>query len=594
MDDLMATKLLQVSLIQKDRDQQIITQLIHQLSCLPLAIVQAASYINETGISLESYLNLLQDQESVLVELLSQDFEDEWRYTEIQNPVAATWLISFQQIQRLNIVAADYLSFMSCIHPRNIPLSLLPASKSTIQQQKALGLLKAYSFITGEDHDQLIHLHRLVHLATRNWLRVEGRLTEWIQETAQRLSEVFPSGETENRVRWRKLMPHAQYLLRDSVFQIETQDGEDLIQNVAECLYVDGKYQEAEGLLRYILDQRKSRLPENDERVLWSMNSLALTFMCQGRWLEAKQLFVRVIRIYQMTFGPKHLGRLVAMTNLAQIILYQGQLVEAEQLGTHAMELLKTLLGPQHPLTLTSMNNVASMFVSQNRWVEAEQLFVQVVETSKAVCGPEDPETLTGISNLAIVLRTQQRFAEAEELLVQVIEKQKTIFGLMHPDTLDTMGSLTVVLASQEQWTKAERLGIEVFETSKIVHGPRHPSTLADMRTLAAILGSQGQWEEAKQLFVDVMENRKTVFGPEHPHTLTSMIDLSYTLKRLGQHSEALFLLKSCVQLCDRKFGPIHRYTITFTSLLKAWQAEGFTANLPPSWQALVRSNEYT
>ena len=48
-----------------------------------------------------------------MVELLSKDFEDEWRYAEIKNPVAPTWLISFDHIQILNSLASDYLSFMS-------------------------------------------------------------------------------------------------------------------------------------------------------------------------------------------------------------------------------------------------------------------------------------------------------------------------------------------------------------------------------------------------------------------------------------------------------------------------------------------------
>jgi nucleoside phosphorylase len=82
MDDNMATDLLRASLIHKDQvnDHQTAAQLLRQLSCLPLAITQAASYINETEISVTTYLSLLQSQENMTVELLSQDFEDEWRY----------------------------------------------------------------------------------------------------------------------------------------------------------------------------------------------------------------------------------------------------------------------------------------------------------------------------------------------------------------------------------------------------------------------------------------------------------------------------------------------------------------------------------
>ena len=151
MDESTAKDLLEASLVQKELlgNENSTIMLIRQLSGLPLALVQAANYINENLISLDTYLSLLNEQESGMVELLSQDFEDDWRYKETKNPVAITWLVSFNQVQGLNPLAADYLSFMSCIDPRSIPQSLLPPAGSQTKQQNALGLLKAYAFITG-------------------------------------------------------------------------------------------------------------------------------------------------------------------------------------------------------------------------------------------------------------------------------------------------------------------------------------------------------------------------------------------------------------------------------------------------------------
>ena len=83
--------------------------------------------------SIATYLSLLERQENVMVELLSQDFEDEWRYAESKNPVAVTWLILFHEIQRSDPLAADYLSLVSCIDPRDIPLSLLPSDSSQVK-----------------------------------------------------------------------------------------------------------------------------------------------------------------------------------------------------------------------------------------------------------------------------------------------------------------------------------------------------------------------------------------------------------------------------------------------------------------------------
>jgi hypothetical protein len=98
--------------------------LLEELTYLPLAIVQVVAYINENGIAFVDYLSLLADQEENVIDLLSEEFEDDGRYNNTKNPVAITWLISFEQIRHRDPLAADYLSFMACIDPKGIPQSL--------------------------------------------------------------------------------------------------------------------------------------------------------------------------------------------------------------------------------------------------------------------------------------------------------------------------------------------------------------------------------------------------------------------------------------------------------------------------------------
>jgi hypothetical protein len=173
MNETVATELLQKCLVNKDlvNNRLDTTTLLEQLTCLPLAIVQAAAYINENRIALVDYLSLLAEQEEDVVDLLSEEFEDDWRYRNVKNPVAMTWLISFEQIRYRDPLAADYLSFMACIDAKNIPKPLLPLGRSRKKEIDAIGTLDAYSFIARRPADLAIDVHRLVHLATRNWLR---------------------------------------------------------------------------------------------------------------------------------------------------------------------------------------------------------------------------------------------------------------------------------------------------------------------------------------------------------------------------------------------------------------------------------------
>ena len=91
------------------------TELLTELTHLPLAISQAAAYLNAMQISLQEYFSLLKNTEHDTISLLCREFRDETRYKTSEyskNAIATTWLVSFNHIRRSDPVAADLLSIM--------------------------------------------------------------------------------------------------------------------------------------------------------------------------------------------------------------------------------------------------------------------------------------------------------------------------------------------------------------------------------------------------------------------------------------------------------------------------------------------------
>ncbi|KAK0707018.1 P-loop containing nucleoside triphosphate hydrolase protein [Lasiosphaeria miniovina] len=180
MDEAGGKQLIQKYLVNRGlSSQEDATTLLARLTYLPLAIIQAAVYINANGISLGDYLSLLEEQEEDVIDLLNEDFEDEGRYRDVKNAVATTWFISFEQIRCRDPLAADYLSFMACVDTKDIPQSLLPPGQSRKKETQAIGTLQGYSFVTKRSADSTVNIQQLVHLAMRNWLRKEGLLPDW-------------------------------------------------------------------------------------------------------------------------------------------------------------------------------------------------------------------------------------------------------------------------------------------------------------------------------------------------------------------------------------------------------------------------------
>jgi len=444
MDEDGAMQLLQKSVADSVSlpDQRHAKALLRELTYLPLAIVQAAAYMNENSMAPADYLSLLNEQEENLIELLSKEFEDDWRYQSVKNPVATTWLISFEQIRTRDPLAAEYLSFMACIDRKDIPQSLLPVGPSRIKEMEAIGTLRAYSFLIKRGEAMVFDLHRLVHLATRNWLQKEGALSRWDQAAIERLDDLFPDHEHQNRAQWRILLPHAVYALRLTIVAQDNSRRLDLVWKYANSLLSDGRYREAEAPFEEVFQTRKRMLGAEHPDTLTSMNNLSVIYKHQGRWKEAEELDVQVMETRKRVLGEEHPDTLTSMANLASTFWNQRRWKEAEELGVQVIETFKRVLGEEHPDTLTSMANLASTYRDQGRWKEVEELEVRVMETFKRVLGEEHPSTLTTMNNLAFTWKRQGRDEEAIRLMSECVRLRTHILGADHPSTFSSIEAL--------------------------------------------------------------------------------------------------------------------------------------------------------
>lgn len=238
---------------------------------------------------------------------------------------------------------------MSCVDPKNIPQSLLPLGLSRKKEIDAIGTLYGYSFISRRPADLALDLHRLVHLATRNWLRKEKLPVQWTERAIARLEEVFPDHGHKNRSVWRMYLPHARYVLESDIVDLDGEKRMNLIWRYGNCLYSDGRWNEAEGSFGQVMEIRKRVLGADHPSTLSSMNNLASTYWNQGRWEEAEELQVQVMETSKKKLGADHPDALRSMNILAIIWKAQGRATEAIGLVSECVRLSERVLGASHP-----------------------------------------------------------------------------------------------------------------------------------------------------------------------------------------------------------------------------------------------------
>jgi tetratricopeptide (TPR) repeat protein len=478
-----AIELLSKCLVHPNLVEENATALLAELTCLPLAIIQAAAYINKKRITIADYVSLLDEGEEDVIELLSEDFEDDGRYrdSDVKNPVAATWLISFEQIRRHDPLAVEYLSFMACIDSKDIPESLLPPGPSRKKQMDSIGTLAAFSFVNRRP-DSSLDLHRLVHLATRNWLRKEGLLESSTKRAFTHVSEVLPGKEYEykNRSVWRLYLPHARYLLDSKIPENTGKEKTELMEKYGLRLYRDGRWREAGDIFRVLLETGQNNSMASPR---WIMNAM--------NWLSAS-------------------------------LRRDGQLEEAKKLQLRSIELSKAEFGSDHPFTLNAETELVLIYIDKNQYEEAEMLQLQVMETSIKTLGVDYPNKSLTAHVLGVIYSQQGRHTEAEEVRLEALEINKRRLGEDHPHTLTNKFSLALTYYEQGRWEESENLQMQVWEKSKIRLGDNHPETLRSMAELAITWRKLNRSMEALKLMEECLQRRILISGANHRDTLVA------------------------------------------------------------------------
>ncbi|KAF6788995.1 Kinesin light chain 5 [Colletotrichum sojae] len=461
MENEQALQLLQKKL-GRDVNEAAALRLSRTLECIPLAVNQAAAYINKRSprVTILSYLDEFQKSENRKGTLLRSDTGDIRQYDGVSNSVVVTWQVTFEQIKREQPRAANLLSLMSYFHAQNIPEYMLHdynsgnigsegtndehGETSNIAFEDDLDVLRGYSLVTMTATPGLLEMHSLVQFCTKVWISEFGSPDQWETLFLQSASEHFPSGVFETWQQCQTLMPHIQPLLDKQPSEERDQlEWSKLLTNVSWYLVMLGNYSRAEVIVRQAVSIRTEILGQEHPSTLTSMADLALTYMNQGRWKEAEELEVRVMEMNKTVLGEEHPDTLTSMANLASTYRYQGRWKEAEELEVRVMEMDKRVLGEEHPHTLTSMANLASTYRNQGRWKEAEMLNVRVMERRKRVLGEEHPSTLTSMHNLAFTWKDQERWEDATQLLQDCVRRRERVLGVDHPDTMSSALALS-------------------------------------------------------------------------------------------------------------------------------------------------------
>ncbi|KAH8651714.1 hypothetical protein BGZ61DRAFT_468822 [Ilyonectria robusta] len=307
MDDAQGLQLFRNKL-NGDFDRDAAADLLRALDCIPLAITQAAAYINRRAprASVKTYLDTFRESDKKKSSLLNREAGDLRRDETVSNSVVTTWQVTFEQVRRERPSAAKLLSFMSFFNPQGIPEFVLHNDDTDLTDnvdrdaesddfEDDLDVLRGYSLVSVTATQDVFEMHSLVQFCTRAWISVVDNAERWRQLFLRAMSRYFPSGVFRNWPTCQMLLPHIESMLEEQPPNEDLQDWACLLSNCALYMLTSGNYRVAENLSGKAVETRTKVLGEEHPSTLTSMGNLAATYGNQGRWKEAEELEVRVM-----------------------------------------------------------------------------------------------------------------------------------------------------------------------------------------------------------------------------------------------------------------------------------------------------------
>ena len=466
-----------------DPDRRAALELAGELGGLPLALEQAAAYVQATGDTLAGYLASFRQRRAALL--------GRGEPTGYPGTVATTWTLAFEDLAKAAPGAAGLLRLLAFCAPEAIPLRLLlqprpdldgqlgedvapvlgPLLEDPLAAGDAVAALRRYSLISPLS-DGLVSVHRLVQAVTADQMPVE-LARQWRQAAAALIEAAIPS-DTGPPGTWQicvSLLPHAQAALADDSAGMA---------RIANYLGSSGNYDTARNLLRRVLDAR--------ERVL----------------------------------GPEHPDTLDARHQLARWTGEAGDPAGARDQYAALLPVRERVLGPEHPRTLATRHQLARWIGHAGDPAGARDLFAALLPVRERVLGPEHPHTLAAQYHIATWAGEAGDPTGARDLLAALLPVRQRVQGPEHEETLITWHQLARWTGEAGDPAGARDLFTALLPVFERVLGPEHPRTLDARHQLARWTGEAGDPAGARDLFAALLPVRERVLGPEHPHTLTT------------------------------------------------------------------------
>lgn len=490
-------------------DQQQARAISQELGGLPLALEQAAAYIEETGCGLSSYRERFREQHAELLQRRSSLSDPDYPWT-----VATTWTLSFARVQQTNPAAAELLCFLAFLNPDGIPLSLvedaapyLPrhlrrTARNMVILDGAIGDLRRYSLVQRQEENKIpvigeaLTIHQLVQTVLKDALPEKMR-RKWAERTVKAVHQAFSV---------RAYIPQAQ------ACSVLIEEYELSSKEAANLLYQAGYYAQ----LRLL------------------------------NWI-AGSLYLQALPIFERLYKLRRMPVVTCLTGIAEVYQARKKFEEAEFYYQRALTIREQLRGSAHPTVDECRAALAGLYAEQGNYELAEAIYRELVEQA-------DPD-IADLEGAAVLYVEQERYSEAEALIQRELALLRSVLKPAEPEYLKVTAVLTYladIYCKQGKMTQAEALLQQELATLQSVLEPTDYQVMVISENLVDISIKQEKRDEAEARLRQLIDLRLQA-QEEGVDLARNYLALAEVLVAQGAYEEADVFYQRALTIVDKQ-----------------------------------------
>ncbi|MDT0413345.1 MULTISPECIES: FxSxx-COOH system tetratricopeptide repeat protein [Streptomyces] len=548
-------------------------RLAEALGDMPLVLDQAAGWLNDSDISIEQYIALLEEGGDTSVVKVSADFPAAFQtaWSILLNRLRDTVPESIDLLRLCTYFAPGLIPvwFLRDLPAKGVPEQLVGLLNDPLRWNRAVNQLRQYSVVRLESHEgatedaqsgESLYLHRMVHQIVHSDISAEEGVG--LADTVRRALALADPGrptDTRNWPRYAEIVPHLKYA---DVLHSTDADVQRLVLNCLRYMYLSGEYDAGRTFGQRALETWREVLGAEHPRVWDVTHHYANVLRTLGEYGPTERIERPAVEFLRRTKGEEDLDHLRAAGGLAADLRGLGRFEEAKELSVWLADTYRELVGPEDSRYLSAQNNVAASLRLLGDYEGALAIDRRILEDRRRLLARRHPWTLFSEISYATDLRLLGRNEEACSNLEMSVRENQLVMGSDHPQTLRAEFGLAMGRYRQGQRQEAGIALASVVERCERVIGGRHPTTLLFLASLSSFLREHGDIDEARRTGERVDLSYRRTLGDAHPYTAGVRGNLALILRNLGEREQALEMSEEALVTMERAVGAWHPWSL--------------------------------